>query len=174
MLAEISAGLSSLKAISDIVKGLNATNIQASINEIKIGLQDHILEAQQALFAAQETQTGLIEQVRALEAKVTDLETWEAEKKRYALTDIGSGVLAYVLKEDMSGSEPPHHLCPNCYTNNEKSILQPETLMPGIWPVEVCHNCSATYWPHGGHREMRPPSPAPKVKLGYQKSKRRW
>ena len=54
MLAEISAGLSSLKAAKDIVQGLNALKTEAAINGVKIELQGLILDAQQGLFAAQE------------------------------------------------------------------------------------------------------------------------
>ena len=59
MLAEISMGLSSLKAASDILKGLNAANTQAAINDVKLVLQPHIIDAQQALAAANEAQATI-------------------------------------------------------------------------------------------------------------------
>lgn len=87
MLAEISMGLSSLKAASDVAKGLNAANTQTLINDIKISLQAHILEAQQALTSAQEAQTACAQRIRDLEKQIAEFETWETEKERYELTE---------------------------------------------------------------------------------------
>jgi hypothetical protein len=93
MLAEISAGLSSLNAISDIVKGLNAANTQAAINEVKIGLQDHILKAQQALFVAQQAQATASQRIGELEQEIVRLKDWESEKQRYELKPMRTAIL---------------------------------------------------------------------------------
>jgi hypothetical protein len=56
---------------------------------------------------------------------VAELETWNAEKQRYELKDVGWGSLAYALKEDARGTEQVHQICAACYQHDKKSILQP-------------------------------------------------
>jgi hypothetical protein len=123
MLAEISAGFSSLKAAFDITKGLNSANTQASINDVKIPLQEHIIEAQQALSAAGDAQTAAAGRITQLEQEIVRLEDWSAEKERYQLKNIWRGSVAYVLKPGMENGEPPHWLCANCFSRSQRSFL---------------------------------------------------
>jgi hypothetical protein len=57
---------------------------------------------------------------------VVDFETWQTEKQRYELTEVGkgTGTFAYVVKKSMRGSEPAHYACANCYRVGKASILQ--------------------------------------------------
>lgn len=133
MLAEISAGFSSLKAASDIIKGLNAANTQAAINEVKISLQERIFEAHAALSAAQTAQATTLQRISELEQEIMQLKDWEREKQRYQLNAIDRGAFAYVPKPGMDSSEPPHWLCANCFNRGQKSFLQfkGQDAMPG-------------------------------------------
>lgn len=124
MLSEITMGLSSLKAASDILKGLNAVNTKTLINDVKLPLQEHILGAQQALAAAQETQATLTQRIRDLEQEIVHLKDWECEKQRYQLQAIDVGVFAYMPKPGMENGEPPHWLCANCFNRGQKAFLQ--------------------------------------------------
>lgn len=47
----------------------------------------------------------MIETIGDLKKRVTELETWEAEKQRYELKDIGTGRPAYVVKECMRNAD---------------------------------------------------------------------
>lgn len=124
MLGEISTGLSSLKAAMDILKGLNAANTVATINEVKISLQERVMEAREALTAAHETQAVSLQRIRQLEQEIMELKDWEREKQRYQLQAIDRGVFAYMPKSGMENGEPPHWLCPNCFGKRHKSFLQ--------------------------------------------------
>jgi len=117
MVAEVFAGLSALKSAFDIAKGLKDIDNVARRNAAVIELQEKILSAQSA-------QSDLVDRVRNLEEKVTSLETWETEKKRYKLTDFGGGTFAYLLKPEAANGEPTHRICASCYQKGEKSILQ--------------------------------------------------
>jgi hypothetical protein len=123
-LAEIAAALSSLKTAGDMAKALkdvhDATTVQGKVFE----LQRVILEAQGQAMEAREAQTALVDRVRDLEAELARLKTWDAEKTRYELKMIASGMFAYMLKPDQRGSEPPHWLCPNCFEEGKKSLFQ--------------------------------------------------
>jgi hypothetical protein len=105
-----------LTAIGVVSTSLNtAINIAKAMVDIRdaaafqgkvFELQRAIIDAQQSVFAANAERTSLIEEIRQLKARVAELETWEAEKQRYELKDVGFGSLAYIVKESMRGAEP--------------------------------------------------------------------
>jgi hypothetical protein len=133
MVSEVFGGIAALKSALDIAKAIKGMSDAAAINAAVIELQGQIL-------AAQADQFALLEEKRAIEAKLAQLETWEAEKQRYELKDLrGDGsVFAYALKEAMVGGEPPHSICPDCYLRGVKSILNQVTRVPGRCHVLVC------------------------------------
>ena len=157
MLAEISAGLSSLKAAKDIVQGLSAAKTEAAINGVKIELQGLILEAQQGLFAAQKAQTADARRIAELEQEIVRLKDWEAEKQDYVLADTGQGSLAYEYLEGVESGHPPHWICPQCYEDGKKSILKHETLAIGRAETLVCHRCGFDVVTQGVRREQVQP-----------------
>jgi hypothetical protein len=135
----LTEGIGILKTAFDIAKGPKNISDTASRNTAVIELQEKILDAQAS-------QSNMIEYVRALEEEVAHFEKWEAEKQRYQLKEFGSGAFAYALKAEAQGAEPMHQICPNCYENRIKSILQ---IVPGnnartalgIRPVHRCQVC---------------------------------
>jgi hypothetical protein len=148
--AEIYMGLSSLKSAFDIAKGLKDIDNATIRNAAVIELQEKIL-------SAREDQTTLLDRVGALEAEVAALKAWDADKARYKLHQIQTGVFVYALKEGMEQGEEPHYLCPTCYQNHKKSILQQETLSVGRVVVQICHECDTELIEHGAHQqEVRP------------------
>lgn len=119
----ITAAISGLKTAADIAKGFLDLKEAAAVQGRVIELQGVILAAQSSALAAQSDQLSLLEEVRSLKAKVTELEELRAERKRYALSDLGGGTYAYVLKTEASDGEPPHKLCATCFNKGQKSIL---------------------------------------------------
>ena len=149
MIAEISAGLSSLKAAGDILKGVNATISEAKIGSVQVALQSKILEALQSLFEAQQAQSAAIDRIRELEQEIMRLKSWESEKQRYQLEQIGTGAFAYVQKPGVENPEAPHWLCANCYARRQKSFLQFQTQMNpngsrSDKSTYGCHACKGT------------------------------
>jgi Zn finger protein HypA/HybF involved in hydrogenase expression len=145
MIGEISGAFSSLGAAVAIVKGLNAASTQAAVDEAKIALQGHLLEAQQAIFAAQAMQVDQSRRIAELEAEISRLQSWEAEKARYELKQFTSGALAYVLRADAANGEPDHQLCPHCFQNGAKSFLQPSKgAMAGVHSC-TCPRCQSAF-----------------------------
>jgi hypothetical protein len=147
----------SLRLMGDITKvAIEARDI-ALMREKVIELQTVIMTAQSGAITAQSDQFLLLERVRELEAKLAKLEAWDAERARYALQDLGNGVLAYVVKPYAQVAEPSHAICPDCYEEGVKSILQTVTRFPGRAEVRVCQKCGwegyveGTWQPeHGG------------------------
>jgi uncharacterized protein YlxW (UPF0749 family) len=83
MVAEVFAGIAALKTAFDIAKGLKDIDDAARRNAAVIELQEKILSAQQS-------QAALVERVHELEKEVAGFDQWETERKRYALTDFGA------------------------------------------------------------------------------------
>jgi len=151
MLAEISAGLSSLKAAFDLAKGLNAASAQADINEVKITLQEHIFSAQQALAAANEAQTAAAQRVRELEQEIVRLKDWSAEQQRYELKAIGERAVAYAEKQGVTDPKAPHWLCQPCFDGGHKAALQFSGMAnpggnSGLMASWDCGRCKARVW----------------------------
>lgn len=138
MVSEALAGLSAFKSMLDIAKGLKDINDTAARNAA-------VIELQEKIFSAQMAQATLVEQVRELEVKVARMEAWETEKKRYQLTDFGSGTFAYLLKEGMSNGEPSHRICAACYQNGQKSILQYKSTDITKRDLFSCPACDTTF-----------------------------
>ena len=86
MVAEVYAGLAAFKSAFDLAKGLKDINDAAIRNAAIIELQGKIL-------AAQHDQSKLVQHLRELEQEIASLKDWEAEKKRYALRELPTGVL---------------------------------------------------------------------------------
>jgi hypothetical protein len=90
--------------------------------------------------------------VRELEAEVTRLRAWDAEKEDYELKPVSLGALAYMLKPDARGTKPPHWVCPNCYEQGKKAIFQ---MSPGHAGRDSIYTCPAC---KGRLLGIRPPT----------------
>jgi hypothetical protein len=144
MVAEVYAGLTAFKAMFDMAKGLKDINDAAIRNGAVIELQEQILSAQQQ-------QAELVDRVRALEAEVANFKTWETEKQRYELKQLGDHrIYAYAVKGDARGTEPEHWVCPDCYQNRQISVLQQVTRFPGRADVRICQRCGWEVYVLGG------------------------
>jgi len=134
----ISSGLASLKAAKDIAETL--INLRDTAK-----FQGAVVELQGKILSAQSDQFTLLERVRELETKMAKLEAWETEKKRYALKDFGGNTFAYELKPEETGSEPMHRICPKCYGNGHKSILQSHGKNAVRQDTYQCTECKTDY-----------------------------
>ena len=145
MIAELATAYTGLKTALGLVKSLNAAATGAAINEVKIELQQVILDAQSALSSANEAQEATAARMRELEREVAGLKEWDREAGRYKLAEIAPGVRAYVLRpEAKREDEPEHEVCANCFAGGRHSFLQRETRFPGRVLVAVCHGCGST------------------------------
>ena len=154
-LAEISAGITSLRATLDIAKTMIGLRDAEAFRAKSIELQETIMRALDSGIDAREAYAKQLDSVRALEAEVTQLKAWDAEKDRYELKSIGQGAVAYILKPEARGTETPHWLCPNCFAQRKKSFLQPSGTMQNRQWVYECIGCKGripasidpTRWP---------------------------
>lgn len=125
--------IAAFKNVWDLTKGLAKFS---ATTEFK----DKIIELQGAIFMANERYSALLEENDKLKSKVAKLEAWDSEKKKYELKELHTGNFAYVLKKPEKKSSPPHYLCPKCYEDHKKSILQ-ENDMGSNGTVLQCFDC---------------------------------
>jgi hypothetical protein len=123
-LSAIAAALSSFKTMKDIAQAMIGLRDAQAFQAKLIEFNSALIDAQTNVFSVNEERSALIERVRDLEAKIAEIEGWEAEKKRYELKEVAPRVFTYVLKPEAQGSEPSHWICPGCYQKRQKSILQ--------------------------------------------------
>lgn len=126
MIYELSGMISGLKTAYDMAEALIGLRDSAIAKAKVLELQGVIMNAQRAALDANAAQSSLLDRIRQLEQEVAELKAWGAEKERYKLTDVGAGAVAYVLKSEEGSAEPGHALCPNCYHDGRKAILQPD------------------------------------------------
>ncbi len=117
MVAEVMSGLSAFSTMFGIAKSMKDMNDAVIRNQAVYDLTEQIL-------AAQEKYAATIERVHELEKQVAAFENWDAESKRYELRDYGAGTFAFEFRISPTGREPPHRICPACYENRKKGLLQ--------------------------------------------------
>jgi hypothetical protein len=123
MSAWLDAIMSPLNAAGQGLEKLIETRDLVKFGDELRKLHAEILAAQRGTMTAQANEATLLEQVRELKKRVTDLEAWEREKERFALIALAPNVVAYSVKEAARGAEPPHLICANCYNGGKKSFL---------------------------------------------------
>jgi hypothetical protein len=141
--AEISAGLTSLRAALDITKAMIGLRDAEAFRAKSIELQGVVLEALEKAIEARESYAVQADRIRALEAELASLKEWDAEKHRYELKQISGGVTAYMLKPSERGGEPPHWLCPNCYGKRKKCFFQDTGADFQRRSIYMCAECQA-------------------------------
>lgn len=146
VLATFATVTGSLKAAADTVKTMINLRDTAAFLAKANELQGQISAALADAIAAYEAQTTQLQHIRELEEEVGKLKTWEAEKKRYELKNVGFGAYAYVLKPAERGIAPPHWACTNCYEHGHAAVIQyvHEPKRGSVWR---CPSCKSTIEP---------------------------
>lgn len=133
-MVDVFAGIGAFKAMFETAKGLVGIRDSLIRDEAAVGLQRQILAAEQDYAALQQ-------KVRDLEQEVRDLKDWEAEKQRYEYQRIEPGVHLPTHKAGMGGPAGAQHLCPGCYEDGKKSVLQATPETEARYRVHLCPRC---------------------------------
>jgi len=118
------AGLiTSLRSAVEITKAIMGIGDTNTLQTKMLDLTKEIMSAQSCALATESAQLELSQSKRELEGELAKLKAWNMEKYRYELQNVGSGAVAYVLKQSMRGSEPIHWICANCFQIGKKRFL---------------------------------------------------
>ena len=134
--SEILAGIGAVKTAFDLAKALKDIDDAARRNSAVIDLQQQIL-------IAQETQTALLAKVNELKKEVADFKTWETEKQSYDLVSLGFCTFAYMLKPFARGTKPAHWVCTKCFNDRQVEVIQEWQSPSGR--TNRCPRCKTTY-----------------------------
>jgi hypothetical protein len=144
----LSGMIQSLNALAQIGKSLVGIHDANAIREKAVELNREILSAQASALATQADQFALLKHIDDLQKQITDLEAWNTEKQKYHLVQLrpptapGGRAFAYSSKETSGDTADPIHLiCPNCYEDARKSILQEVSRSVGRVNILSCHHC---------------------------------
>lgn len=121
---DITSAISTATALGELTKLIIQGKIDSEVKAKASELYDSILNLQGTLFTLHSQNHELLEAKHQLERQQIELANWEKEAERYELSELCPGVLVYSLKKNHQNTEPFHHLCPNCYQESRKSILQ--------------------------------------------------
>jgi len=139
--AEIAAAITGLRSALDVTKAMIGLRDAEAFRAKSIELQGVILEALEKGIEAREAYAAQLDRVRALEAEVAKLKEWDTEKSHYELKTVGAGgSLAYMLKPEARGAEPPHWLCPDCFEQRKKAFFQAQGIK-GPNRIYACIGC---------------------------------
>lgn len=118
---DISLAMATFKNAVDIFKSLSP-NKKDSDKLLELHNSFHTLHATNLVLHSQNDE--LLKLKAELEKRLIKCNDFRKEKARYELREICSGVYLYATKESHKDKEPPHYICPNCYQEHRKSILQ--------------------------------------------------
>ncbi|WP_415034899.1 hypothetical protein [Azonexus sp.] len=140
MIDSIAGAFGAIKGAAEITQGLLSLKTDAAVATKATELTGIIFDVQQKLIAIQSDYAAVVARERDLEAKIMQLENWAHEQERYQLHELAPGTLTYRIKPAMQGTEPMHDLCPRCYQNGIKSILQNNGIEKGHH-ILLCPQC---------------------------------
>jgi hypothetical protein len=144
-ISAIAGLMTSMRSVVEITKAMKDVN-DANVIQTKVfELTREIMAAQACAMEAQMAQSALLERVRDLEEEKAKLEAWNAEKGRYELREVSTGVYAYTMKPGMEQGQPFHMLCANCYDNGKRGGLQATERMQSRRRLHVCPQCKTDY-----------------------------
>lgn len=153
MIAEVAAVIASINGVREIASRLKESAEKSKLLAAIQQTQGQLIDLQSVIMNTKQELATTQDRARAAEQKCVDLEKWGVEAEQYELNEVAPGVFAYTSKPSMEGSDPPHHLCANCFIDHRKSILQLESSRMYI-PALVCPRCQFRIrLPQG----MRPP-----------------
>ncbi len=142
MLESIPTIISTTKTLYELSKTLKEAKDEFEKEQALLDLHRKISSLQQEMISLKEEHIALLDfKCEAIKEgfQLTKDESW---KDNYSLHETTSGVMVYISKPQPDPPTPVHHICPNCYENGIKSILQPDnSAMQFIKHDFICPKC---------------------------------
>lgn len=144
----IASAISGFKAASDIAAALVGLGLKGRELEAGNRLLGALREANQSAIAAQSEYFTLhreylssVARIGQLEKELMQLKGLNPDSESYQLSQVGPGAFAYALKPGARVGKPAHWLCPNCFSNGHKSILQHDPDFSVQGETYICPRC---------------------------------
>ena len=148
-MTEIIETVTALKTIRDAVQAfLSKQSLSDAARTEVREIVRQLGNAQGTVVGLQEAHARLTKRVQDLEAENGELKQWKHEEKtKYQLHEYKSQgrvlSVVYKLRESAVSTDGPiHDICPNCYENHQRSILQAKDY---AGDQAACPRCKATF-----------------------------
>lgn len=121
---DLSMGIAAFKNAMDIAKIIISSKTDNETKARVSELQSSMSVLHATYLSLQSQNEELSKLNNKLEKELAKINNFNKEAKRYEIRELCAGVVVYALKKDNANQEPMHYLCPNCYQERRKSILQ--------------------------------------------------
>ena len=143
MLQEITFALTSLNTAKELMKATFGVVKDSATRDAITEINMQMYSLTESLLKAQIEYQTLIDVKKELEQKLLSYENWDAEAPNYELLEVSFGVHVYSEKSQQQRIYERVWLCPNCFENKQKRILQLQSRkMP--WEY-VCNHCKSSF-----------------------------
>lgn len=114
--AALKTGTETVQSVKELVSRKDPDLL--ALKKLVCDLYEELIVAKKAQMLQQEALVDLQRQAKKAKA-------FQAEKPRYVLTRTELGGILYALRPEEARGEAPHDLCPGCFQDEVKSVLQP-------------------------------------------------
>ncbi len=124
--AEATALMTNIKAAMDIANVLKSSYDTHTITKAQSEILDRLLAVHANAAILYEKYSAVCNENEGLTKKLMEFEQWKETESEYELKEIVRGTRVYSLKKNQQSTELSHWLCPNCWNDRKKYILQAE------------------------------------------------
>lgn len=124
MVGPLAEAIGLLDDIVGLVKNVKAVFSKSDVFAALEDLRARLVSAQNENLALQSKNRELLEQHCALQEELRRLKDFKLDAKKYVLCNVGTHTHLYAPKKRGKNTDPTHYLCPNCYHDHRKSVLQ--------------------------------------------------
>ncbi len=154
IIASVSSGMTAIKQIKDLFDAVQNGKHQLELQTAQLQLTQALFEIQQSLMNVQNQNLQLNTENRHLNEMLSNKENWEQFAIQYRLVTlqhqvssqtVETGAQVYEFKKEfITEDNPCHYLCPHCFENKIKSILQLHAKFNGYNKL-ICPACKNIY-----------------------------
>jgi len=138
------AAITGIAALGKVVAEIASSSDAAKRNALLIEFQQALIQTQGITASEQIKNLSLSARNHELEREILRLKDWGAEREKYELKEVATGVFARVEKGFVGKLESAHKFCAICFEKNIKSPLQMQRVEVGRQLSLSCHPCKST------------------------------
>lgn len=124
MTGDFALFLQGFKGAIDIAKGLKSTYDQHTVSDAQAEFFEKLSDLYVRATSLYESHSTLTREKDELEKKLMEYEQWAQTERQYELKQVAPGKFVRSYKKSDKNTDPMHWLCPNCWEDKKKSILQ--------------------------------------------------
>ena len=154
IIASVSSGMTAIKQVKELFDAVQNGKHQLELQTAQLQLTQALFEIQQSLMDVQNQNIQLAAENKKLNEMLTSKDDWEQFTIQYRLVtlqhqtqsqSVKTGSQVYEFKKEFITEDiPAHYLCPHCFVNKTKSIIQLHSKHNGYTKL-ICPACKNLY-----------------------------